>query len=106
MTGNAVLFGNFVLTVRGATSLEKARKALSSLTVRTLRKATVELYDQPDTTNPSGYYDRWVVLKYRVFFGLIKRDKTLFYQPTCDELGEEEQKSVHQYALNILNAVQ
>jgi hypothetical protein len=86
-------------------AMQKAQKKLAHFTLAELAGASVNMYDVPDITNPSGYYDRWVVLERRIFFGLFKVDTIVFFEPTCDESGEERQRDVYNYVLNLLTTI-
>ena len=83
-------------------SVARARSIIWGLSLWQLRAAEVYTCDLPDITNPSGYYDRWVILKYRSCLGFMRR-KVLYFEPTAYD--ESRQEHVEQYARRLLAAI-
>lgn len=86
--------------------IEKARNILSRISMRRLSAAEVYTTEDPDTSNPGGYYHRWVILKHRVFFGLIPWETTVYFERTAfDQTDQDEVYQFVEYKLREARSV-
>tara|TARA_B100000745_G_scaffold299804_1_gene251584 strand:- start:1023 stop:1325 length:303 start_codon:yes stop_codon:yes gene_type:complete len=81
----------------------EARKTLLQFPLWKLQGAEVKMYEGPDTTNPSGLFDLWVVLEYKTWLG-IKRSKIVYFERSSDD--DWRQCSVFGYIQEKLERLQ
>ncbi len=79
-----------------------ARAVLEKFPLWKLKGAEVYKHEEPDTTNPSGYYHRGVSIKYRTWFGFALHE-SLYWEMTASD--ETDQEAVFAYAHGVVAAV-
>ena len=82
-------------------AIDKATVIISRFRLSTLMNARIISDEWPDTTNPSGYWHRWVYIEYRLLGVPCK--KTLYFEATA--FDESNQEAVERHAKNLLAGI-
>lgn len=73
-----------------ATPAEQVRRAVASISIGVFAQSTIELRACADTTNPPGYWDRWVLCRYKNWFGYTSTKILYFERASEDEFDTRD----------------